>query len=153
MFRDWGVYIPLVPLMFNIHQKHATLRIHTQQHPVLFETNLTPLQLLRNTNRSSIVTHVTYVQWEEAVALRPINGDISYIYKFGRLNAWKRGEIYKQELILPRPFLTIQYYFYCLGHIVFMQLCSCGRYRQLNSVLYSNNHILKSSEIIFNGLV
>ena len=34
-----------------------------------------------------------------------------------------------------------------------MKLCPCGRYRQLNSVLYANNHILKSSKIIFNGLV
>ena len=32
-------------------------------------------------------------------------------------------------------------------------LCPCGRYRQPNSVLYPNNHILKSSTIIFNGLV
>ena len=34
-----------------------------------------------------------------------------------------------------------------------MKSCPFGRYRQLNSVLYSNNHILKSSKIIFNGLV
>ena len=34
-----------------------------------------------------------------------------------------------------------------------MKVCPCGRYRQLNSVLYPNNHILKSSKIIFNGLV
>ena len=36
---------------------------------------------------------------------------------------------------------------------VLMKLCPCGRYRQLNSVLYPNNHILKSSKIIFNGSV
>ena len=29
------------------------------------------------------------------------------------------------------------------------KLCPCGRYRQLNSVLYPNNHILNSSKIIF----
>ena len=34
-----------------------------------------------------------------------------------------------------------------------MKLCPCGKYRQLNSVLYANNHILKSSKIIVNGLV
>ena len=36
---------------------------------------------------------------------------------------------------------------------VLVKLCPCGRYRQLNSVLYSNNHILKSIKIIVNGLV
>ena len=35
---------------------------------------------------------------------------------------------------------------------VLMKLCPCGRYRQLNSVLYPNYHKLKSSKIIFNGL-
>ena len=41
------------------------------------------------------------------------------------------------------------------SHTVLIQLFPCGRYRQLNSVLYPNtcNHILKSSKIIFNGLV
>ena len=34
---------------------------------------------------------------------------------------------------------------------VLMKLCPCGRYRQLNSVLYPNNHILKSSNIILTG--
>jgi len=34
-----------------------------------------------------------------------------------------------------------------------MKLCPCERYRQLNSVLYPINYILKSSKIIFNGLV
>ena len=37
--------------------------------------------------------------------------------------------------------------------IVLLTLCPCERYRQLNSVLYSNNHLLKSSKIIFNRLV
>ena len=36
---------------------------------------------------------------------------------------------------------------------VLMKLCPCGRYRQLNSVLYRNNHVLKSSKIIFNRLI
>ena len=36
------------------------------------------------------------------------------------------------------------------SHTVVMKLCPCGRY---NSVLYPNNHILKPSKIIFNGLV
>ena len=31
------------------------------------------------------------------------------------------------------------------SHTVLMKLCPCGRYRQLNSVLYCINHILKSS--------
>ena len=39
------------------------------------------------------------------------------------------------------------------SHTVLLQLCPCGRYRQLNSYLYPNNHILKSSKIIFNRLV
>ena len=30
------------------------------------------------------------------------------------------------------------------NHIVLIKVCPCGRYRQLNSVLYHNNHILKS---------
>ena len=39
------------------------------------------------------------------------------------------------------------------SHTAFMKLCPCGIYRQLNSVLYPNNHLLKSSKVIFNGLV
>ena len=39
------------------------------------------------------------------------------------------------------------------SHTVLMKLCPCGRLRQLNSVLYPNNHILNTSKIIFNGLV
>jgi len=39
------------------------------------------------------------------------------------------------------------------SHTVLMELCRCGRYRQLNRVLYPTSHILKSSEIIFNQLV
>ena len=39
------------------------------------------------------------------------------------------------------------------SHKVRMKLCPCERYRQLNSVLYPINYILKSSKIIFNGLV
>ena len=34
-----------------------------------------------------------------------------------------------------------------------MKGCPCGRYRQLNSVLYPRYHILKWSKLIFNGLV
>jgi len=30
------------------------------------------------------------------------------------------------------------------SHTALMKECSCGRYRQLNSFLYPNNHILKS---------
>ena len=37
------------------------------------------------------------------------------------------------------------------SHTVLMELCPCERYRQVNTVLYPNNHILNSSEIIFNG--
>ena len=37
--------------------------------------------------------------------------------------------------------------------LLLYKLFPCGRYRPLNSVLYPNNHILKSSEIIFNKLV
>ena len=33
----------------------------------------------------------------------------------------------------------------CSYSSVFMKVCPCGRYRQLNSVLYPNNDILKSS--------
>ena len=36
------------------------------------------------------------------------------------------------------------------NHTVLMKICPCERYRQLNTVLYPNNHILKSSKIIFN---
>ena len=36
---------------------------------------------------------------------------------------------------------------------VLMKLCPCEGYRQLNLVLYPNNHILKLLKIIFNGLV
>ena len=39
------------------------------------------------------------------------------------------------------------------SHTVLLKLCPCGRYRQLNLVLYPKNYILKSSKIIFNGLV
>jgi len=39
------------------------------------------------------------------------------------------------------------------SHTVLLKLCPCGRYKQLNSVLYPNNIVLKSSTIIFNGLV
>ena len=39
------------------------------------------------------------------------------------------------------------------SHTVLWKLCPCGRYRQLNSVLYPNNHILNSPKLIFNGLV
>ena len=35
----------------------------------------------------------------------------------------------------------------------YLKLCTCGIYRQLNSILYPTNHILKSSKIIFNVLV
>ena len=38
-------------------------------------------------------------------------------------------------------------------YTVCRKVCSCERYRQLNSVLYPNKHILKSSNIIFDGLV
>ena len=37
------------------------------------------------------------------------------------------------------------------SHTVLMKVC--GSYRQMNSVLYPNNHILQSSNIIFNGCV
>jgi len=30
------------------------------------------------------------------------------------------------------------------SHTVLMKLCPCGRYRQLNSILYPYNHILMS---------
>jgi len=39
------------------------------------------------------------------------------------------------------------------SHTVLMKLYPCGRYRQLNSVLYPNNRVLKSSKQIFNWLV
>ena len=39
------------------------------------------------------------------------------------------------------------------SHKVLNDLCPCGRYRQLNSVLYPNMHILKSSQKFVNGLV
>ena len=39
------------------------------------------------------------------------------------------------------------------SHTVLMKLCPCGSHRQLNSVLYPNNRILKSSKIIINRLV
>ena len=39
------------------------------------------------------------------------------------------------------------------SHTVLMKVCLCGRYRQLNSVLYPNNRIPKSSKTIFHGLV
>jgi len=39
------------------------------------------------------------------------------------------------------------------SHTLLMKVCPCERYRQLNSVLYPNNHILKSSKKIFNVLV
>jgi len=42
---------------------------------------------------------------------------------------------------------------YFIADTVLMKLCPCGRYTQLNSVLYPNNHIRKSSQIIFNRLV
>ena len=33
------------------------------------------------------------------------------------------------------------------SHTLLMNVCPCGKYRQQNSVLYPNNHILKSSTI------
>ena len=42
---------------------------------------------------------------------------------------------------------------YFIADTVLMKLCPCGRYTQLNWVLFPNNHILKSSIIIFNGIV
>ena len=39
------------------------------------------------------------------------------------------------------------------SHTVLMKWCPCGRYRQLNSVLYCNNHTSTSSKIISNGLI
>jgi len=39
------------------------------------------------------------------------------------------------------------------SHTVLLKVCPCGRYKQLNSVLHPNNNVLKSSKIIFNGLV
>jgi len=39
------------------------------------------------------------------------------------------------------------------SHTVLIQLYPCGRYRQLNKVLYPNNHVLNSSKIIFNRLI
>ena len=38
-------------------------------------------------------------------------------------------------------------------HTVLMTVCPCGRYKQLNSVVYPKKHILKSSKIVSNGLV
>jgi len=35
--------------------------------------------------------------------------------------------------------------------IQYLKVCPCGRYRQLNSVLYPNNHTLKLPKLIFNG--
>jgi len=34
-----------------------------------------------------------------------------------------------------------------------MKLFSCGKYRQLNPILYPNNHYTEIVKIIFNGLV
>ena len=39
------------------------------------------------------------------------------------------------------------------SHTVLMKLCPCGTYRQLNLILYPNNHMLESSKRIFKGLV
>ena len=39
------------------------------------------------------------------------------------------------------------------SHTILKKLRHCGRHRQLNSVLYPNNHILKSSKIVFNEIV
>ena len=39
------------------------------------------------------------------------------------------------------------------SHTVLMKLYHCGRYRQLNLVLYRNSHIPNSSKIMSNGLV
>ena len=33
-------------------------------------------------------------------------------------------------------------------HTLLMKVCLCGRYRQLNSVLYPNNHILKTYTVV-----
>jgi len=65
----------------------------------------------------------------------------------------KRGNCVKDGLSLKIIFFTNSSVFN--SHTILMKLCPCGRYRQLNSVLYPNNHIhvLKSSKIIFNWLI
>jgi len=68
--------------------------------------------------------------------------------------------IFISDLVLPFyfrwTFAQNQKYTYpsvLHSHTVLMKVCPCGGYRQLNLVLYPNNHILKLLKIIFNGLV
>ena len=55
--------------------------------------------------------------------------------------------------LIVRKIYKLTYSSVLHSHTVLMKVCPCGRYRQLNSVLYPNILILKSSKIISNGLV
>jgi len=60
-----------------------------------------------------------------------------------------RAHIFKDGFSLKIKNLHVHLHFIATQY----KICPCGRYRQLNSILYTNYHILKSSKIIFNGLV
>ena len=52
------------------------------------------------------------------------------------------------SLKITKPYSSVLH-----RNTVLMQLCPYGKYRQLNSGLYPNNRIRKSSKVTFNGLV
>ena len=80
----------------------------------------------------------------------------SYFYTFNT-NYKKKPALKGIEITLKMDVLSkykkCTYSSVLHSHKVRMKLCPCERYRQLNSVLYPINYILKSSKIIFNGLV
>jgi len=55
-----------------------------------------------------------------------------------QLTVWMSGVFYSQNQ-------KFTYSSVLHSHTVLMTLCPCARYRQLNSVLYPVNHILKLS--------
>jgi len=60
---------------------------------------------------------------------------------------------FKDGLSLKIKKINIHLYFIATQYFCNSKLGPCRRYRQLNSILYHNNHILKLSKVIVYGLV
>ena len=70
--------------------------------------------------------------------------------KWAYFNGVSSNVLFKDGFLLKITNFHIHLYFIAT-RTVFIQLCSCGSYRQLNSVIYHNNYILKSSKTYFTG--
>ena len=71
---------------------------------------------------------------------------ISKLLRFWYINPFENSILWIQ-ITSKMDFRSNQIFTYSYvlhSHTVLLQLCPCGRYRQLNSVLCPNDHILKS---------